>query len=106
MLGHEPPTQRRSTTAVRRPDCAICHASSFPLFPLPRMRMLNCSGCDMVLLVELPIAPQRIVLVAQRRRLYMSELRLKRHFLRKRTSGEDPASAVNEYTTNNNHSVL
>src|SRR5262245_27960074 len=28
MFGHEPPTQRLSTTAVRRPDCAICQAIS------------------------------------------------------------------------------
>src|SRR2546425_7868797 len=33
-LGQEPPIQRRSTTAVRRPDCAMCHARSLPPAPL------------------------------------------------------------------------
>src|SRR5215467_15531596 len=42
-LGHEPPIHRRSTTAVRRPDRAICHAKSFPPAPLPRTRNSNCS---------------------------------------------------------------
>src|SRR5271166_5744260 len=46
MLGQEPPIQRRSTTAVRRPDCAICQASNLPPNPLPRIRTSNCSGWD------------------------------------------------------------
>lgn len=54
MLGQDPPIQRRSMTAVRRPDCAICQANNLPLLPLPRTRMSNCSGCDMVFLAELP----------------------------------------------------
>src|SRR5438093_8510393 len=47
MFGHEPPMYRRSTTAVRRPARAICHASNFPPAPLPRTRISNRSGCDM-----------------------------------------------------------
>src|SRR5215831_1447340 len=47
MLGQEPPTHRRSTTAVRRPDCAMCQASNLPPFPLPRISTSNCSGRDM-----------------------------------------------------------
>src|SRR5215467_8045613 len=42
-LGHEPPIHRRSTTAVRRPDRAMCHARSFPPAPLPRTRMSKSS---------------------------------------------------------------
>ena len=30
MLGHEPPTHRRSTTAVRCPSWAMCHARYVP----------------------------------------------------------------------------
>src|SRR2546422_11510049 len=37
--GQEPPIQRRSTTAVRRPAHAMCHARSLPPAPLPRTRM-------------------------------------------------------------------
>ena len=44
MLGQEPPIHRRSTTAVRRPDRAICQASNLPPCPLPRIRTSNCSG--------------------------------------------------------------
>src|SRR5437899_3584861 len=47
MLGQEPPIHRRSTTAVRRPDPAICHASNLPPAPLPMIRISNCSGLDM-----------------------------------------------------------
>src|SRR6516165_11963358 len=50
MFGQEPPIQRRSTTAARRPDCAMCQASSLPLLPLPRIRMSNRSGRDMIVL--------------------------------------------------------
>src|SRR5215510_9914488 len=42
-LGQEPPIHRRSTTAVRRPDRAMCHAGSFPPAPLPRIRISNSS---------------------------------------------------------------
>src|SRR5689334_11742208 len=45
-LGHEPPIQRRSTTAVRLPAPAMCHARSLPPAPLPRMRISNRSACD------------------------------------------------------------
>src|SRR6266850_6613368 len=38
MLGHEPPTYRRSTTAARRPDLARCQDRSLPPAPLPRTR--------------------------------------------------------------------
>jgi hypothetical protein len=44
MLGQEPPTYRRSTTAVRRPDRAMCHASSLPPWPLPRISTSSRSG--------------------------------------------------------------
>ena len=50
MFGQAPPTHLRSTTAVRRPDPAICQAISFPAVPLPRIRTSNCSGCNMRLL--------------------------------------------------------
>ena len=36
MLGQEPPIHLRSTTAVRRPDPAMCQASSLPPAPLPK----------------------------------------------------------------------
>src|SRR5262245_41401127 len=39
MLGQEPPIQRRSTTAVRRPARARFQASSLPAAPLPRIRI-------------------------------------------------------------------
>ena len=41
--GHEPPTQRRSTTATFLPDLARFHASSFPPWPLPRITTSKCS---------------------------------------------------------------
>src|ERR1700730_9967031 len=44
MLGQEPPIHRRSTTAVRRPDRAICQASNLPPCPLPRTRASTRSG--------------------------------------------------------------
>src|SRR5262249_59931953 len=47
ILGQEPPIHRRSTTAVRRPDRAICQATFLPPSPLPRIRTSNCSGSDM-----------------------------------------------------------
>src|SRR5262245_30989363 len=46
-LGQEPPIHRRSTTAVRRPDRAMCHARSLPPAPLPRTRTSKRSDCDM-----------------------------------------------------------
>src|ERR1700754_882711 len=46
MLGHEPPTQRRSTTATRRPARAMFQASNLPPPPLPRIRISKCSGLD------------------------------------------------------------
>src|SRR6516162_63681 len=58
MFGQEPPIQRRSTTAARRPDCAMCQANSLPLLPLPRIRMSNCSGRDMFVLLRL--GPPRV----------------------------------------------
>jgi hypothetical protein len=44
MLGHEPPIQRRSTTAVRRPDLAMSQANNLPPWPLPRTSTSTCSG--------------------------------------------------------------
>src|SRR5271155_378719 len=44
MLGQEPPTQRRSTTAVRRPDPAMCQASSLPPWPLPAAHAVRDLG--------------------------------------------------------------
>jgi peptidoglycan/xylan/chitin deacetylase (PgdA/CDA1 family) len=35
MFGHEPPIQRRSTTAVRRPACAMCQARSWKVSGRP-----------------------------------------------------------------------
>src|SRR5712692_7505532 len=35
MFGQEPPIQRRSTTAVRWPACAMCQARYLPPSPLP-----------------------------------------------------------------------
>src|SRR5262245_44572851 len=46
-LGQEPPIQRRSTTAVRRPARAMCHAKSLPPAPLPRTRISSRSDWDM-----------------------------------------------------------
>src|SRR5258705_4567368 len=46
-LTQEPPIHRRSTTAVRRPDCAMCQATSLPPVPLPSTRTSNRSGWDM-----------------------------------------------------------
>src|SRR5215470_11630021 len=47
ILGQEPPIHRRSTTAVRRPARAMCHAKSLPPAPLPRTRISNRSDWDM-----------------------------------------------------------
>ena len=41
MLGQEPPIHLHSTTAVRRPVCAMCQARSLPPVPLPRTRTSN-----------------------------------------------------------------
>src|SRR5215831_16849700 len=46
MLGQEPPIHRRSTTAVRRPDPAICQANTLPPAPLPRIKISTCSDFD------------------------------------------------------------
>jgi hypothetical protein len=51
----------------------------------------------MVLLVELPKAPQRIVVVAQRRRLYMRELRLNVTFCGSKHAGKILLQQVNGY---------
>jgi hypothetical protein len=40
----------RATTAVRRPDRAMCQARYMPPFPLPRTSVSYRSGCDMVYL--------------------------------------------------------
>src|SRR5215831_9360851 len=48
MFGHEPPTHRRSTTAVRRPDRARSQASAFPPCPLPSTSASYRSGVAMV----------------------------------------------------------
>src|SRR5215471_10081933 len=47
ILGQEPPIHRRSTTAVRRPARAMCHAKSLPPAPLPRTRISSRSDWDM-----------------------------------------------------------
>src|SRR6516225_5513134 len=47
ILGQEPPTHRRSTTAVLCPDCARCQAMSLPPVPLPRISASYRSGPDM-----------------------------------------------------------
>src|SRR5579864_8993575 len=44
MLGQDPPIQRRSMTAVCRPDCAMCQANNLPPWPLPRISTSTCSG--------------------------------------------------------------
>jgi hypothetical protein len=46
MFGQEPPTYRRSTLAVRRPEPAMCHASTLPPWPLPRINTSSRSGSD------------------------------------------------------------
>ena len=47
MLGHDPPTYRRSTTAMRFPCEASVQARSLPGAPLPRTTTSYSSGCDM-----------------------------------------------------------
>src|SRR5215469_4500935 len=47
-LGHEPPIQRRSTTAVDWPDDARCHARCLPPAPLPRIKFANDSAEGML----------------------------------------------------------
>src|SRR5215469_6242865 len=47
-FGHEPPIQRRSTTAVDWPDGARCHARCLPPAPLPTIRFVNDSACGML----------------------------------------------------------
>src|SRR6516165_1022541 len=49
MLGQEPPIHRRSTTAVRCPDRAMCQARYMPPFPLPRTSVSTRSGLDMAI---------------------------------------------------------
>src|SRR5215469_17048861 len=46
VFGQEPPINLRSTTAVRCPDLAMCHARNFPPSPLPRMSISTCSAWD------------------------------------------------------------
>src|SRR5262249_10132494 len=46
-LTQEPPIHCRSTTAVRRPDCAMCRATRLPPVPPPRTTTSNRSGWDM-----------------------------------------------------------
>src|SRR5712672_842441 len=46
MFGQEPPINLRSTTAVRRPDLAMCQARYLPPSPLPRTSISKCSGRD------------------------------------------------------------
>ena len=41
ILGQEPPIHFRSTTAVRRPDRAICQATFLPSSSLPRIRTFH-----------------------------------------------------------------
>ena len=44
ILRQEPPIHFRSTTAVRRPDRAICQAIFLPPSPLPRSKTSTRSG--------------------------------------------------------------
>ena len=44
MLGHDPPTYRRSTTAERFPCEASVQARSLPAAPLPRTTTSKFSG--------------------------------------------------------------
>ena len=44
MFGHDPPIQRRSTTAVRRPLAASSQVIHLPASPLPITRTSSCSG--------------------------------------------------------------
>ena len=46
VFGQEPPINLRSTTAVRRPDLAMCQASNLPPAPLPRTSISKRSGWD------------------------------------------------------------
>src|SRR5262249_25146232 len=54
MFGQEPPTQRRSTTAARRPERARGQDSSLPPAPLPSTRSSYGSGCDMFISLDGP----------------------------------------------------
>src|SRR5262249_41641019 len=47
MFGHDPPIQRRSTTATRRPERARCQASFLPPSPLPSTTSSYGCGSDM-----------------------------------------------------------
>src|SRR5258708_9361392 len=49
--GHEPPTQRRSTTATFLPEWPRCHASSFPPWPLPRITTSKSSVWNIAILL-------------------------------------------------------
>ena len=57
-FGQAPPIHRRSTTAVRCPDPARCHARDLPLLPLPRMRTSYSSGRGMLSLPVRPVSPR------------------------------------------------
>src|SRR5215813_7813692 len=54
MFGQEPPTQRRSTTAARRPERARCQDSSLPPAPLPSTRSSYGSACAMYISLDGP----------------------------------------------------
>src|SRR5580658_10043611 len=58
--GHEPPTQRRSTTATFLPDRPRCQARCFPPWPLPRMTTSKVSGWDMVVSLLLTSPPSEM----------------------------------------------
>src|SRR5262245_10197678 len=59
-LGQEPPTHRRSTTAVRRPARAMCQASSLPPAPLPRTTISNRSACAIALCPYDGVGPRSV----------------------------------------------
>src|SRR2546427_2801068 len=46
ILGQEPPTYLRSTTATRLPSPANVHAATVEPVPPPRITRSNSSGCD------------------------------------------------------------
>src|SRR5262245_4520124 len=61
MLGQEPPIHLRSTTAVRRPDPAICQANNLPPAPLPRIKISKCSDLDIASSVSCFHSPEALM---------------------------------------------
>jgi hypothetical protein len=65
MFGDDPPIHRRSTTAMRRPDSARCHARCIPPLPPPSTIASKCSTASSrihlasttITAVSLPLSP-------------------------------------------------